>query len=144
MKTMKYATLSLALGLAMTATAASASTAVPAPRPPDPATAARTVTLTNHDDGRTVVVHPGDVVDVRLTGLREKGVTWVWSDLAITAPHLLRRVGGGTTPGGDARAVLRAVGRGHGDIAAVRHCVAAPGHVCSHAVVNWKAAVDIR
>ncbi|GAA3032910.1 hypothetical protein GCM10020000_07480 [Streptomyces olivoverticillatus] len=129
----------------MTATAASASTAVPAPRPPDPATAARTVTLTNHDDGRTVVVHPGDVVDVRLTGLREKGVTWVWSDLAITAPHLLRRVGGAVRH--RAVTLARCSVRSGAATATSRPSGTAsppPGHVCSHAVVNWKAAVDIR
>ncbi|MFD9659809.1 hypothetical protein [Streptomyces mirabilis] len=144
MKTAKYAAIPLALGVALAATTVSTSAAASTVSHLHHTLIARTVTLTNGDNGRTVTVARGDVVSVRLTGIRDQGNTWVWSAPQATARDVLQRTGGGTSPGGDATTVFRAVGSGKSDVIADRHCVAGRGHVCSHAVVPWKAAVVVR
>lgn len=144
MKPAKYVIVPLALGMALTATTVSASTAASTASHLHHTLIARTVTLTNGDNGHTVTVARGDVVSVRLTGIRDQGNTWVWSAPQATAHNVLERTGGGTSPGGDATAVFRAVDSGKSDVTAYRHCVAGRGHVCSHAVVPWKAAVDVK
>ncbi|WHM40532.1 hypothetical protein [Streptomyces sp. BPTC-684] len=136
---MKYAT-GLALGLAVTATMVTGTVSAA----PHPASARATIPLTNADNGRTVTVRAGDEVRVQLTGSREQGVMWVWSEPQASASAALRRTGGSTSPGGDATAVFQATGSGTSDITSLRRCVAQPGHVCSHAVLVWKATVKVQ
>ncbi|MFJ8310999.1 MULTISPECIES: hypothetical protein [unclassified Streptomyces] len=102
------------------------------------------VSLTNADNGRTVVVRAGDEIRVRLTGGRGQGVTWVWSEPVTSAPATLRRTRGATSPNGDATAVFLAVKNGESDITSARRCVPNPGSLCSQAVLQWKVTVDVR
>ncbi|GGP46826.1 hypothetical protein [Streptomyces melanogenes] len=139
MKTVKYAT-GLALGLAVTATVVSGTVSAA----PHPTSVRAVVPLTNADDGRTVTVRAGDEVRVQLTGSREQGVMWVWSEPQAGVPATLRRTGGSTSPGGDATAVFEATGSGTSDITSQRRCVAQPGQVCSHAVLLWKATIKVQ
>ncbi|MYU55331.1 MULTISPECIES: hypothetical protein [Streptomyces] len=144
MKTATRLTASLALGMALAATTAAVPGDATAAPHPHQIRAARSVTLTNADDGRTVTVARGDTVTVKLTGIRDQGVRWAWSEPAATAPGVLRRSRGGTSPDGGASAVFRAVGRGTSDVTAYRRCVAAPGHVCPRIVIRWRAAVVVK
>ncbi|MGA5133634.1 hypothetical protein ACPCTO_27915 [Streptomyces olivoreticuli] len=144
MKPATYVIVPLALGMALTTTTVSASTAASTAPHPHHTLIARTATLTNGDNGRTVTVAHDDVISVKLTGIRDQGNTWVWSAPEATARDVLQRTGGGTSPGGDATAVFRVVGSGKSDVTAYRHCVAGHGHVCSHAVVQWKTAIIVK
>ncbi|MEU5539191.1 hypothetical protein [Streptomyces sp. NPDC020362] len=139
MKAVKYA-IGLVLGLAATAAMVTAT----ASAAPHPAPALSSVSLTNADNGRAVAVRVGDEVRVRLTGGRGQGVTWVSSEPVTSEPANLRLSGGAASPSGDAAAVFRAVERGKSEITSARRCVADPGHLCPHAVLQWKTTVDVR
>ncbi|PKV83578.1 hypothetical protein [Streptomyces sp. TLI_146] len=139
MKAVKYAT-GLALGLAVTATMVTGTVSAA----PHTASARATIPLTNADDGRTVTVHAGDEIRVRLTAYREQGVMWVWSEPQASVPATLRRTGGNTSPGGDATAVFEVTGSGTSEITSLRRCVAPQGQVCSHAVPQWKATINVQ
>lgn len=97
---------------------------------PDIARSLGAITLTNADNGHTVPVRVGDEVRVRLTGSRDQGITWVWSEPVASVPANLQRTGGGTAPNGDVTAVFRATGYGTSAITTIRRCISTPGHKC--------------
>jgi hypothetical protein len=102
------------------------------------------VVLTNADSGRTVPASVGDDVEVRLTGYRERGLTYTWSIPAAGDAAVFRRTSGTTTPAGDASAVFHAEVGGVATISAERRCVPDPGRVCPLAVVPWKATIEVK
>lgn len=129
--------------LAATALTASALT-VPATVPHAHAAAQRVVKLSNADNGRTVFATLGEKVEVNLKATSGNGVKWVWDVPVTSAPHVLRRVSGGTAPSGDARATFRAEELGRSTIIAPSRCVVtAPGHICPHLGVLWRTTVDV-
>ncbi|KUL51372.1 hypothetical protein ADL22_06105 [Streptomyces sp. NRRL F-4489] len=140
-----------ALGTAaVLATGPAAASPAPAPAPaPAPhgqrsAPAPHRVVLTERDNGRALSVRRGEVVEVRLTGARGRGTTFTWSLPVSNAPAVLRRTAAGRTPTGGAAARFTAVGRGTSALTAHRTCRAAPGHVCSQAVLSWRTTVRVR
>lgn len=137
MKATKYAT-GLTLGLMVTATlvtpAASAA--------PHSARADRLV-LTDSDNGRSVARSVGDDTEIRLKASRERGLTYTWSIPSTRDAHVLTRTVSGTTPAGDAYAVVHANDPGTSTITAVRQCHADPGYKCPHAITPWKATIKV-
>ncbi|MCW7940669.1 hypothetical protein AAW14_01125 [Streptomyces hygroscopicus] len=126
------------LAAALVATALTA----PAALPDADAAALSRVTLTNGDDGRTISVHTGDEITVRLKGIVGDGEMWRWSVPKSSAPAVLRQIAGGTSPNGDSQAVFRVSGVGTSDITAQKACqVTRPGHMCPHIVTRWKVTV---
>lgn len=101
-------------------------------------------TLTNADDGRSLIAHPGDDVQIRLTGVRESGLTYSWSVPQSSDSAVVRRTNGSTTPSGDATAAFRAEHDGAVTITATRRCHADPGHVCPSVVTPWKVTVSVK
>lgn len=139
MKTSKYRAVPLAVGLALATGAA----AVPAAAQSHLPTAQRVV-LTNADNGRSLVLAAGDDVDVRLTGFRSQGLNYTWSVPQSSAPDVLRRTAGGTTPTGSANGVLHAEHLGTTTITATRHCRPDPGRICPGAVLLWKVTAQVK
>ncbi|MGG2464685.1 hypothetical protein ACO0M4_33835 [Streptomyces sp. RGM 3693] len=117
--------------------------AAPAAHEEHPAPTAHRVALTNRDDGRALTVHRGDVVEVRLTGTRDRGTAFAWSVPASGDPAVLSRSAAGTTPTGSATGRFTAAGRGTAALTARRTCHAAPGSLCPHVVVVWKVTVTV-
>jgi hypothetical protein len=108
------------------------------------AVAAQRVVLTNADDGRSVAATPGDAIEVRLTGSRSHGLTYVWSIPTSSNPATLRRTAGSTTPTGGASAVFHAQHSGVATIQAERKCRADAGYACPMVVELWKATVAVK
>jgi hypothetical protein len=136
-KAAKYAT-GLTLGLMVTITlvtpAASAA--------PHSAGADRLV-LTDSDNGRSVARSVGDDTEIRLKASRERGLTYTWSMPSPRDAHVLTRTIGGTTPAGDAYAVLHAKSPGTSTVSAVRQCHPDPGYKCPYAIAPWKATIKV-
>ncbi|MFK0290180.1 hypothetical protein ACIQU6_06805 [Streptomyces sp. NPDC090442] len=139
MKAMRYLA---ALGVAGAALGAGA-VSVAAPVGPGAASATHSVVLTGRDNGRTLTVRSGDVVEVRLTGERGPGTTFAWSVPASSATAVLKRTAAGTTPTGGAAARFVATGQGTAALTAQRTCHASPGHVCPHVVLPWRATARV-
>ncbi|MEV4926591.1 hypothetical protein [Streptomyces roseoverticillatus] len=135
MKTSKFCAVPLAAALVIAMVTATAQAAAPA---------ATLVVLTNADRGRTVTTAVGDDVEVRLTGYRERGLTWSWSLPQADSPDVLKRTAGTVTPAGDARAVFHAQHLGTGKLTATRKCRPDPGKVCPLVVMPWKVTVDVK
>ncbi|GHB71771.1 hypothetical protein GCM10010347_47650 [Streptomyces cirratus] len=145
MKTSKCAVVPLGLGVLLAAVTASVPAAAQSrPSSAGPAAMATRVTLTNVDDGRNVVLNPGDDVEVRLTGYRSGGLNYSWDVPVAAVPLVLRRTAGGTTPSGGASAVFHAAGPGISTITAVRHCRPDPGRACPLVIVPWKVAAEVK
>ncbi|MEU1625428.1 hypothetical protein ABZ746_08860 [Streptomyces sp. NPDC020096] len=144
MRTARFTVTGFAAGLALCATALCAP--VPASAAPHTDRPDRTAerTLSNRDSGRSVTVHPGDVVKVRLTGSRHNGLTWTWSVPSAAGDRVLQRTDPDTSPGGVTRAAFRAGGSGTTTIDSYERCVPEPGHVCPHVVLRWAATVTVR
>ncbi|GGU61232.1 hypothetical protein GCM10010211_27720 [Streptomyces albospinus] len=155
MKTVGYLAASCAAGLALGAgtslTAGAAAAAVPAATGTTaarqqhraPAPIGRGRVLTNADNGHSVTVRPGETVTVRLTGHRNRGVTFSWGAPRSGDVAVLRQTDGGTAPTGDATGRFRAGRRGTARISAQRTCRAGHGHVCPHVVVPWRVTVKV-
>ncbi|MFF2807355.1 hypothetical protein ACFVT2_09245 [Streptomyces sp. NPDC058000] len=146
MKAMRYLAAVCVAGAVLGAgTVCAAAPATPGPTAlgDHPAPAAHRVVLTNGDDGRALTVHPGDVVEVRLTGARGRGTAFAWSAPASGDPAVLSRPAAGTTPTGSATGRFTAAGRGTAALTARRTCHAAPGSLCPHVVVVWKVTVTV-
>ncbi|GHD99267.1 hypothetical protein [Streptomyces alanosinicus] len=137
MKAAKYAT-GLTLGLAVTAAlVTTAASAAPHSGLDDPHV------LTDSDNGQSVARSVGDDTMIRLKASREGGLTYTWSMPSSGDAHVLSRTIGGTTPAGDAYAVLHAESPGTSTISAVRQCRADPGHKCPRAIAPWKATIKV-
>ncbi|MCK7628214.1 hypothetical protein MUU72_34900 [Streptomyces sp. RS10V-4] len=143
MTTMRYLAAAGAALSAAAVLAAGPAAATPAPLGHHPAAAAHRVLLTERDNGRALSVRRGDVVEVRLAGTRGRGTTFTWSLPVSGTPAVLRRTAAGRTPAGVATARFTAVGRGTAALTAHRTCRAAPGHVCPHVVLPWRATVKV-
>ncbi|MEU6218902.1 hypothetical protein ABZ845_15470 [Streptomyces sp. NPDC047022] len=141
---MNTARIALAAAAAsLTLTAAQAASAAPGEHHPVPVAgpAAATVALTNSDAGKAVVTKVGDSVKVHLTGQRGDGIKWVWSVPASSAPDVLSKVSGASSPNGDSDALFKVVHVGHASLTANRRCVTtAPGHHCPLLVQQWRVA----
>ncbi|GAA2653275.1 hypothetical protein [Streptomyces lunalinharesii] len=109
-----------------------------------PVPTAHRIELTDRDAGRAVTVHPGDAVEVRLTGVRDRGTTFAWSAPAAEDPAVLRRSALGRTPTGGVTARFTAGGPGGTALTARRSCRAASGSRCPHVVVAWRVTVTVR
>jgi hypothetical protein len=137
MKTKLLAT-SLAVGLALTTAAVSAPVAAAS------APAERGTVLTNTDNGRTVTVHTGDVITVKLQGSGSPGGdVWAWSEPTAADGTILARTKASVTPDGDATAVFSAERNGSTEIDASKKCVPKPGHLCPYVIILWKATVNV-
>ncbi|GGX33378.1 hypothetical protein [Streptomyces noursei] len=146
MKATRYLAAACAASAALGMGTASA-TAPAAPGPDLPravrATAAHGVLLADADNGRTLTVHTGDVIEVRLTGERTGGTTYTWSAPAAGGTAVLRRTTAGVTPAGGTTGRFVAAGRGIATLTARRTCHASPGSLCAHHVLLWKATVTV-
>ncbi|MGW5114698.1 hypothetical protein ACWEQ8_04470 [Streptomyces noursei] len=109
-----------------------------------PAPTAHRIELTDRDAGRALTVRPGDDVEVRLTGVRDRGTTFAWSAPASDHPAVLRRSTLGRTPTGGVTARFTAGDRGGTALTARRSCRAAPGSRCPHVVATWRVTVTVR
>ncbi|MCX3061129.1 hypothetical protein [Streptomyces beihaiensis] len=128
------AVLSVAAAAALSAGAASYSSA-----------AAAVASLTNADNARTVAVHLGDTVQVRLTPVRGDGVQWVWNVPTASDPGLLARATGSAAPDGGAAATFEAQEAGSGSVTAQAVCrPTAPGARCPAAAMSWNVTVDVQ
>ena len=78
----------------------------------DAGTGSRSVTVTEADSGRDYALHPGDVLDVRLSG----PASYTWTEPASSAPDVLMSVSGSS--GVQAAARLVAVGPGSATVRA--------------------------
>ena len=78
----------------------------------DAGTGSRAVTATEADTGRDYTLHPGDVLDVRLSG----PASYTWTEPASSAPDVLLSVSGSS--GVQAAARLVAVGAGTATVTA--------------------------
>ncbi|MBC2878423.1 MULTISPECIES: hypothetical protein [Streptomyces] len=133
--------------MALALVAAMAATAAPAAahnQTPDRAQPAQRLTLANSDNGRSVIAHLGDGIEVRLTGYRASGLTWTWSTPAASDSAVLRRTAGRTAPNGDASAVFHAEHGGTATITAQRRCRPDAGHVCPMVITPWKVTVEVK
>ncbi|MEU3404993.1 hypothetical protein ABZ766_13760 [Streptomyces sp. NPDC006670] len=101
------------------------------------------VVLTNADDGRTVSVHTGDDIEVRLTGQRQNGLNYTWRVPQSSDPAVLHRTAGGTTPTGSATAVFHAEKDGTATITSAKSCRPDPGRTCPLVVTPWKVTVEV-
>ncbi|MEV6949773.1 hypothetical protein AB0N07_49355 [Streptomyces sp. NPDC051172] len=110
----------------------------------DGAQLAQRIALTNSDNGRSVTASLGDDNEVRLTGYRENGLTWVWNTPTSSDSAVLRRSAGGTTPSGDASAAFHTEHDGTATITAQRRCRPDPGHICPSVVTPWKVTVEVK
>ncbi|OIJ98672.1 hypothetical protein BIV25_11530 [Streptomyces sp. MUSC 14] len=99
--------------------------------------------LTDSDNGQSVARSVGDDTEIRLKASRERGLTYTWSMPSTRDAHGLTRTVSGTTPAGDAYAVVHADGPGTSTITAVRQCHAGPGHTCPRAVTPWKVTIKV-
>ncbi|WP_369389369.1 hypothetical protein AB5J72_18495 [Streptomyces sp. CG1] len=99
--------------------------------------------LTNSDNGRTVTRSVGDDTGIRLKATREQGLTYTWSMPSTRDAHVLTRTISGTTPAGDAYAVLHAESPGTSTITAVRQCRPDPGYKCPRAIAPWKVTIKV-
>ncbi|WP_407990440.1 hypothetical protein [Kitasatospora sp. CMC57] len=128
------------VGLALVTLLASAA-APAAAHSPAPHTKAGRVALTNADNGRTVAVHAGDDVEVRLTGYRENGLTYSWST-PVSDSAVLHRTAGGTTPRGDATARFHVEKDGTATISAAKQCHPGGDQRCPRVVAPWKVRAE--
>ncbi|MFE3653398.1 hypothetical protein ACFXPZ_07065 [Streptomyces sp. NPDC059101] len=147
MKAMRQLTAVCVAGAALVAgTVCAAAQTAPAPAAPGrgPVPTAHRVVLADQDTGRALTARPGDEIEVRLTGVRDRGTTFAWSQPVSGAPAVLRRSAAGTTPTGSATGRFTAAGRGTAALTARRTCHAAPGARCPHVVVVWKVTVTVR
>ncbi|MGP9017777.1 hypothetical protein ACT1U9_05125 [Streptomyces sp. BR1] len=140
MKTSKYRAVPLTAGLVLAVVTA----AVPAAAQSHHAPTAQRVTLTNADNGRSVALAAGDDVSVTLTGYRSQGLNYTWSIPRSSAPDVLHRTAGGTTPTGSASGVLHADHLGVATITGTRHCRPDPGRICPGAVLLWKVTAEVK
>ncbi|AOR34142.1 hypothetical protein BFF78_26590 [Streptomyces fodineus] len=128
----------MTLGLALTATVITTA----ASAAPHSALAGRLV-LTNSDNGHSVARSVGDDTEIRLKASRERGLTYTWTMPSTRDAHVLTRTVGGTTPAGDAYAILHAESPGTSTISAVRQCHPDPGHKCPRAIAPWKVTIKV-
>ncbi|MFI6406072.1 hypothetical protein [Streptomyces sp. NPDC050548] len=135
----KWSTILGAAGLAFAAVTASATARAVAD-----VRLAQRVVLTNVDADRTVTANAGDDIEVRLTGYRKGGLTYVWSVPAADDSPVLTSTGGTTTPSGGATAVLHADHTGVATVSAQRRCVPDPGRACPQVVTPWKVTVEVK
>ncbi|MFJ9613593.1 hypothetical protein [Streptomyces noursei] len=146
MKATRYLAAACAASAALGMGTASA-TAPAAPGPALPravrAAPAHGVLLADADNGRTLTVHTGDVIEVRLTGERTGGTTYAWSAPVAGGTAVLRRTTAGVTPAGGTTGRFVAAGRGTATLTARRTCHASPGSLCAHHVLLWKATVTV-
>ncbi|MFD8308874.1 hypothetical protein ACFV29_42145 [Streptomyces sp. NPDC059690] len=104
---------------------------------------AQRVTLTNSDNGRSATANTGDDVDIRLTSVRDNGLTYSWNVPQSSTPDVARLANGGTTPDGGAMATFHAEEAGTVTITATRHCRPDPGRVCPSVMTPWKVTVSV-
>ncbi|MER7986610.1 hypothetical protein ABTY53_13560 [Streptomyces noursei] len=138
MKAMRQLTaVCVASAVLSTGTACASAQATPVPT-------AHRIELADRDAGRALTVHPGDDIEVRLTGARDRGTTFAWSAPTSEDPAVLRRSTLGRTPAGGATARFTAGDRGGTALTARRSCRAAPGSRCPHVVATWRVTVTVR
>jgi len=113
----------------------------------DPASAAPggtispVVVLTAADNGRTVRVHVGDVVEVKLPPTVAGNVTWSWSFPQTSDPSVLAVL---PVPVPYGTALFRAVGAGTARLTSVETCrVTTPPAVCNALGIRWSALVKV-
>ncbi|MEU1308705.1 hypothetical protein ABZ419_07395 [Streptomyces cinnamoneus] len=136
MRTVSHLTIACVMGLvsATTAPAVSAATG------PD----ARTVVLTTEDDDRTLTVRSGDVLDVRLAGRRDAGLTFSWHVPSASDSMVLGKASGSTSPAGGAGRRFSANARGVATIGSQRTCQADAGFQCPEVTLSWKVVITVR
>lgn len=104
----------------------------------------RRIILTNVDNGRTIPIGLGDDVEVRLTGIRDHGLTYTWSIPQSNGNEILRRISGGTTPTGGSSSVFHAENEGIATITDGRKCHPDSGRVCPLVITPWKIVIDVK
>ncbi|MCA6091180.1 hypothetical protein LE181_03225 [Streptomyces sp. SCA3-4] len=146
MRTTRFPTVPFVLGLALTAVAVAGPASASAPVSASaPATVpAGEVVLTNKDHGRTVTVNSGDVVTVRLAGIRVPGATWVWGNPVTGDFWVLLPTGSSASPDGGVTADFRAGEAGTTTVDTYSRCVPDGGRVCAQVIVPWKVTVVVK
>ena len=136
------ALLAVAVAALVTGTAATLDTAAAAPAPaPGGPTISPVVVLTVADNGRTVGVHPGDVVEVQLPPTFSGNVMWSWSFPQASDPAVLAVLPVPTPYG---TGFFRATAPGRSTLTTVETCTpVAPGVVCSALGIRWSATVKV-
>ncbi|MCF2526127.1 hypothetical protein [Yinghuangia soli] len=108
-----------------------------------PASAA-TVTLTNADSGKTVLVPVGDTVKVTLTPKQAQGLKWTWRVPSASDSGVLERTAGSTSPNGGATAVFKVQEPGTSAITAQGVCKpVASGAECPSTTRTWKVSIEV-
>jgi hypothetical protein len=107
------------------------------------ATIVPVVTLTARDNGRTVAVHQGDVVEVLLPPTPSGSVTWVWSFPQSSNPAVLALLPV-PVPANSGMAFFRAVATGTATLSSVKTCtVTTVPAVCPMLAILWSATVKV-
>ena len=132
---------SLAVAVAAAAlTISTAGTLAPASAAPI-GSLAPIVVLTAADNGRTVRVHVGDVVEVKLPPTVADNVTWSWSFPQISNPSVLTVL---PVPVPYGTGLFRAVAAGTTKLTSVKTCtVTKPPAVCPAVAIRWSASVKV-
>ncbi|MQY29646.1 hypothetical protein [Nocardia aurantia] len=102
------------------------------------------VGLQTGDDGRTIMVAPGDEIHVRFFARHNEHETWIWDVPTTGRPDVLYQTHSTTESNGDSSATYLVVGQGLGDLTAHRRCGAEEGHHCPPVTLPWKVLVFVR
>ena len=104
--------------------------------------AADTVILTAHDNGRTVTVHPADIIVESLQG-DGGNPALAWSAPTSSDGQVLRQLYSSAMPNGGAQAFFTANALGSSWVDARKACKPAPGRICPLLVQDWHVNVKV-
>lgn len=94
------------------------------------------ITLTEADSDRSLVLHVGQRIDIRLGG---DAPPYSWSPPQGSDEHVLHTLSTSTGAGGSAESLFVAIGRGGADLTATNSC--APP--CTATAYVWKVSVAV-
>ncbi|MCX4093981.1 hypothetical protein [Nocardia sp. alder85J] len=100
--------------------------------------------LQTGDDGRTIMVSPGDEIHVRFFARKREHDLWTWDIPVSSRPDVLYQTHSATESNGDSSATYRVVGTGLGDLTAHRRCGVDEGYTCPPVNLPWKVLVFVR
>ncbi|WP_019930090.1 hypothetical protein [Nocardia sp. BMG111209] len=102
------------------------------------------VALQTGDDGRTIMVAPGDEIHVRFFARHAEHEDWSWDVPTTGSPDVLYQTHSTTESNGDSSATYLVIGQGLGDLTAHRRCGADEDHRCPPVNLPWKVLVFVR
>ena len=108
--------------------------------PSTPAPTPTRIVLTQQDSGRTITVHPGDVVEVELAGAGDGSH---WSEPQSSTKAVLQRTSGGTGKDGSSSAVFTAGSAGTAKVTASRPAACSGSGPCPTVVQGFQVTVVV-